>query len=288
MDHAEARELIELATPEPGGFERLMAGDTPDAAALAAHIAGCPDCAAGIERLRRDGRVIREVVRSAPPPDLRERTLAYVRELGRDRNVRPEGVPVAIAAAASGRIPGPAQEGHGAPAFDRRLGLLAAIAAVLVLAVVGAGAALLSAKDEAIAERDAEIARQVDATTDLRRIATWTLKVDGQPDVRRVALTAAPGHDANGTIVFSPATGELVVVAEGLTEPAAGRQLRCWVEVDGQRQPVGRMFFGGGLSYWAGSLEGLKDVAPGAQFGVSLVDDSGMPVDGDPVLTGTL
>lgn len=286
MDHAEARELIELATPEPGGFDRLMAGDTPDAAALAGHIAGCPDCAAGIERLRRDGRIIRDVVRSAPPPELRERTLAYVRELGRDRNARRDDVPVATAAAASGPVGAP--ERHRAPGFDRRLGLLAAIAAVLVLAVVGAGAALLGAKDQAIAERDAEIARQVDAATDLRRIATWTLKVDGQPDVRRVALTAAPGHDANGTIVFSPAMGELVVVAEGLTEPAAGRQFRCWVEVDGQRQPVGRMFFGGGLSYWAGSLEGLKDVVPGAQFGVSLVDDSGTPVDGDPVLTGTL
>ena len=46
MDHAEARELLEIAAIEPGGFARLVAGDTPEAAALAGHLAGCADCAA--------------------------------------------------------------------------------------------------------------------------------------------------------------------------------------------------------------------------------------------------
>jgi len=42
MEHAEARELLEIAAVEPGGFARLVAGDTPDAVALAGHLAGCP------------------------------------------------------------------------------------------------------------------------------------------------------------------------------------------------------------------------------------------------------
>ena len=51
MDHAEARELLEIAAVEPGGFDRLIAGDTIDAAALAGHVAGCSECAAEMESL---------------------------------------------------------------------------------------------------------------------------------------------------------------------------------------------------------------------------------------------
>src|SRR5688572_8532292 len=85
MEHAEARELLEIAALEPGGFDRLAAGDTPESAALAGHIAGCDECAAELERLRRASAVIREAVRTAPPADLRDRTLAFVTAVGRPR-----------------------------------------------------------------------------------------------------------------------------------------------------------------------------------------------------------
>ena len=45
MDHEETREQLELAAVEPGGIDRLMAGDTATAQAVAAHVAGCPACA---------------------------------------------------------------------------------------------------------------------------------------------------------------------------------------------------------------------------------------------------
>ena len=45
MDHNDVRELLEDAAVEPGGLERLMAGDTPNAALVAGHLAGCADCA---------------------------------------------------------------------------------------------------------------------------------------------------------------------------------------------------------------------------------------------------
>ena len=51
MDHAEARELLEIAAVEPGGLARLMAGDTAEAAALAGHLAGCDECTQEMARL---------------------------------------------------------------------------------------------------------------------------------------------------------------------------------------------------------------------------------------------
>ena len=61
MDHAEVRERLELAAIEPGELDRLAAGDTPDAAAIAGHLAGCPACAEEAHRLARlvpDGDVV--------------------------------------------------------------------------------------------------------------------------------------------------------------------------------------------------------------------------------------
>src|SRR5690242_10143713 len=85
MDHSEVRELLQDAAIEPGGLERLMAGDTPTAAVVAGHLAGCPECGLELERLRRTVGAIRPAVRAVPPPELRQRTLDYVAALGRPR-----------------------------------------------------------------------------------------------------------------------------------------------------------------------------------------------------------
>ncbi|MDQ2966310.1 MAG: anti-sigma factor [Chloroflexota bacterium] len=273
MDHAEARELLELAAVEPGGLDRLMAGDIPDAAALAGHLAGCRDCTVVLTRLRRDAAVIASVVRSTPPPALRDRTLEYVRQVGRDRSA-PSDV-AAIPRTGSGSL-----QAGGSWTRGRRIAVLAGLAAVLIAAVAGTGVIL--------GARDAVIAQQADVVTALSKVTSSTLRLEAQPDVRRVELAGGPGSTASGSILFSPASHELVVVASGLIEPTAGRELRCWVEVAGQRNPVGRMYFGGDLSYWVGQVELLGDVGAGARFGVSLVDASGTSVGGDPVLTGEL
>jgi Anti-sigma-K factor rskA len=267
MDHVEARELLELAAVEHGGLDRLMAGDTPDAAALAGHLAGCPDCTAAMARLRRDAAVIAGVVRSTPPASLRERTLSYVAQVGRDRSA--EG---------TARQPGGASESdrrRESRPFGRRAAAVAALAAVLIAAVAGTSV-VLTARDQ----------EQVIAA--LSRVTTWTLRVEAEPDARRVELAGAPGTTASGTILFSPSSRELVVVATGLSEPSGGREFRCWMEIDGRREPVGKMFFGGDLSYWAGSVETLDAAGSSARFGVTLVDASGSSVQGDPVLSGEL
>ena len=86
MEHAEALERIEIAAAEPEGLDRLMAGDTPDAAAVAGHLAGCPSCASELLRIRRTAVLARDVISAEPDPALRERTLAFVRAVGRDRS----------------------------------------------------------------------------------------------------------------------------------------------------------------------------------------------------------
>jgi hypothetical protein len=279
MDHAEARELLELAAVEPHGFERLIAGDTTEAAALAGHIAGCDECAEEMTRLRRASGIIREVVRTTPPADLRERTLAFVRDVGRDRGAATAG---AGAAAGPGPgtsaliperlAPGPAPALRG-PSLGRPA-WLGAIAAVLVVSVLATVFVVRSQTDD-------QLRRQQAVAEQLGKVTTWYVGIEAQSDAQRVALSSPNVAGASGTVEFSATTGQLVVVASGLTEPAGNQQLGCWIEVDGNRRSIGRMVFGGGISYWVGSVVRLGTIAPGTKFGVSLPGD-------EPVLVGQL
>jgi anti-sigma-K factor RskA len=281
MDHAEARELLEDAAVEPHGFERLMAGDTAEASALAGHLAGCPACAAEMERLRRDTTAIRSIVRTLPPPDLRARTLAFVAAVGRDRG--PGAAAAAAGAAPIELVPGRAAA-PGAPSAGRIGRLMpwaAALAAVLVVAVVGTSVLVGGARDGVIKEQSAQIAA-------LSRIATYTLRIDGQPDATHVDLASATGADASASLLYSATTGQLVILAEGLARAPAGEEYRCWVEVDGQRTRIGRMFFAGDVAFWVGETQTLDDLGDAARFGVTLVPAAGDSVDGDPVLEGSV
>ncbi len=177
-----------------------------DAAALAGHITGCDECAAELERLRRAAAVIREAVRTAPPADLRDRTLAYVAAVGRPRG----------AAVSSDRARPNGRFGMlGATASGGRLWVLAAAAAV-VLAIVGTSIFVAQSRDSLIETQ----ARQINA---LAKVATWSLRIDGEPDAQYVELegTGTAGAGVNGTLAFSPSSKELVVLAQGLPEPAS-------------------------------------------------------------------
>jgi hypothetical protein len=300
MDHSEVREILEDAAIEPDGLERLMAGDTPTASIVAGHLTGCPDCAEELARLHRVVGVLQPAIRAVPPPELRERTLAFVAALGRPRGAIADGAQ--LPEPATTVHPRPASEGAPAPrpvALDRpapdagspaapvialrpragvgRLGWLAGLAAALIVAVAGTGLVLNSGHDAATKVLYAEV-------ESLGKVARWTLRVDAQPDVRRVALAAAesaPGGSAPaGQLVYSPSSKELVVVADRLT-PVAGKEYRCWVEIDGARVPIGKMFFGGDLAYWVGDVAAASGLPASARFGVTLVDlgGSGAPTD---------
>lgn len=273
MDHEATGEQLELAAVEPSGLDRLMAGDTPIAQAVAGHLAGCPGCRDELARLERTCGLVREVVRAMPPADLRGRTFAAVRSAGVQRGA---GGVAPASAQTTTVTPRPASGARGRPS----LGWFGAIAAAVVLSVVGTSMVVGW-------QMDRRLASQAAAITALERVTTATLEVTAEPDVRRVALAGAD-LSISGSVVFSPSTSELVVVATGLTPPPAGQEYRCWVERDGRRDRVGKMFFSDDLAYWIGPVGAVDGLLTGATFGVSLVDATGAALDGDPVLDGGL
>jgi hypothetical protein len=273
MDHEGAIALLEAAAVEPDGFERLAAGDTPESAALAGHLAGCPSCTAAFEDLGRTAARLRTTIRAMPPADLRARTLALVAAAGRPRGR------AAAEATAPGRGLTPVAV-MPAPRSTRAVRRWMTVAAAAVI-VAGIGVAGWWAASSAL---DAE--REI--TEQLSNVTATALRVGSQPDARLIPLSSTTGTGSpKGELTFSPNAEELVVVAEGLDEPSSGDQYRCWMEIDGDRQVIGPMHHGGGLAYWAGWSDLVRDVPPESRFGVSLVS-----ADGDaapaPVLVGEL
>lgn len=274
MDHDEVLEQLELAAVEPGGLDRLMAGDTSAAAAVAGHLAGCPSCSTDLERLRRSGPILRDVIRTTPPPELRERTLAFVREHGVLRG--------ADAVAAAGPVPiAEPIAATGPSRLARSLPWVGAVAAAVLISVVATTAIVMTAMDSRLTAQEESIQA-------LEFVTVSTIGVTGEPDAERVALESTDSVYASGTLMFSPSTTELVVVATGLTEPPAAQEYRCWVEVDGERVNVGKMFFADELAYWVGDVPVVASLPDGSTFGVSIADVDGASLEADPVLVGRL
>lgn len=283
MEHEAVIEAIELAAVEPGGLDRLVAGDTATSQAVAAHLAGCATCVAELAAIDRDSRVIADVVATSPAADLRERTLAAVRELGVPRGVV---APAAMAASAEGAATSaPATSVPATSAADARvrrgtrLGWVAAIAAVVVLAV---GVTSVVLNDRA----RTDLAAQKDTIQSLHLVAATTMAVAAEPDATSVRLAGTVDPALAGSILFSPTSTELVVVATGLTEPPAGQEYNCWMDAGSGRVRVGKMFFGDGLAYWVGESGAVAGLDSPAMFGVSLVRVGSPATDTAPVLLG--
>jgi hypothetical protein len=278
MDHDEILEQLELAAVEPDGLTRLMAGDTAIAASVAGHLAGCDACAGEFERLGRAAPLLRDVVRTTPSADLRERTLAFVREHGVAR-----GAAAAAAAGAASAVdptPVPAPGSHARGRAARLLPWVTSLAAVIALALAATSFLAVQGMSGQLADQDRAIGG-------LEAVTSASLEITGQPDAQRVTL-AATDTDTSGTLLFSPTTTKLVVVAMGLDRPPAGQEYRCWVDVSGQRQNVGRMFFADDLAFWVGDTPAVSDVEPGTTFGVSLADLDSPSLDAPPVIVGEL
>jgi len=292
MEHSEARELLELAAVEPDGFDRLAAGDTPESAVLAGHLAGCAECSAELERLRLSSQLIRNAVRSTAPPELKERTLAFVAAVGRDRGAMtaaPAGAPVAIPVATAEPATG-ARDAEPLGVDDARrrkaggigrLGLWAAAIAA------GIAIALIATQLLIVGPQNSQIENQRQAVNALAKAAAWSLQIQGDPNAERVDLVSATGDtDVTGTITYAPGTNRLVILAQGLEEPPAGMEYRCWVESGGQRVAIGQMFFAGDVAFWVGEVPDIDGVGEDVTFGVS-PSPAGDPSDvsADPVLT---
>lgn len=277
MDHDTTREQLELAAVEPGGLERLMAGDTAAAQAVAGHLAGCPACADEAARLQQSSALIRGSIRELPSPGLRERTLAAIRAEGAVRPLQAAAnvpvapvVPVALPVPAARRRP-----------VTPLIGWAASVAAAVVLSVAATWL-LIGARV------DGQLASQAESIAALEEVTTATLTVTAEPDARHVSLAGTSNPKLDGSLAYSPSTAELVVVATGLTPPPQDLEYRCWVEVGGMRRRVGKMSFSGGLAYWVGPAPAVAGLSSGATFGVSLVGAGGAALDADPVLVGGL
>ncbi len=268
-EHRDVREALELAAVEPGGLDRLAAGDAPEAAVVAGHLAGCPACLEELARLRRADTVLRPILAAMPDPALRERTLGLVRAVGVSRGGGAGAVTIEPPSAA---VPG--------PAVPRRrvasAGWVGAVAAALLIGVVGG---VLFAGAGAPAGNK-------DPATAFAAVARETAALLEAADAREVVLVDSAGAPA-GTLVLSPSAGRMAVTATGLDEPPRGSEYRCWVEVDGSRRALGAMWWAGEVAWWAGDVAIPADLPPGVVYGVSLVE-AGAPGPGTVVLTGAL
>lgn len=276
MDHQDVRAQLEIAAVEPGGLDRLMAGDTVAAAAVVAHLAGCPGCSEELRRLSLAAPLLRDVVRTTPSPELRDRTLAFVREHG----IRRDAVPETVTPAPVDRVP-VAAPSLARSRFGRILPWAATIAAAIALTF--SGLSYLSDRDLA-----ARLGAQDATIGGLEAVNRATVELTGAADARRVELVPAVASETNGTLLFSPSTSRLVVVAYDLERPPSGQEYRCWIEVGGRRQNVGRMFFAHDLAYWVGQTPGVSDLPTGTTFGVSLTEIGGTSLQADPVISGNL
>jgi hypothetical protein len=268
MDHAEAKERLELAAIEPGGLDRLAAADDLETVALVAHVGACAECSAELDALRRSTAVIGEVIRTTPPADLRERTIAYVHAAGRPR-YRPPAVsePRSV---------------EGLRTW-RPVAWAASVAAAILVAVVATGWIVSSRFDAQLAEANAAIGEQQHAIEGLAELSDWTLRLSADADAVRQRLLSPLGGAGTGTVLFSAETGEVVMVASGLTPPPSGREYRCWAELNGERQSIGKMFFAGDLAYWVGDVGGVA-LESDSVIGLSLVDEGSDDLSGEVTL----
>ncbi len=273
MQHAEARELLELAVAEPGGLDRLLGGGAPESEAALAHLQSCPECRSDAEALRRSAAAVRDVIRSTPSVDLRDRTLAHVAQMGRSRQ---ELVPVTAASAGEGRT------GAWLPsAWTGRL------AAAVVAAAVILGIVVWTQVDARLGAADSAIAEQRQSVTGLTYTASWLMRVGAAADSEAIRLAGAGDSSLSGTVLYSADRGELVVVANDLSAPPAGQEYRCWMDDGSGRRAIGKLYVAGAVATWGGELDWLPSAGADLVFGISLVDASSSEASGEVVLEGS-
>ena len=285
----EALDALEGAAVEPRGLETLVRARTPADAAVVTHLASCDACAAEAARLRAIAALLREGLAPVPAADLRGRTLAYVRAVGRPRGESARD-PGAAREAGPTTPPGPtvlagsriAASMRSGGTSRRRLALAGlAMAAVVVVAV---GVTAFATSSIGRSELAAEQAR----SADLARTADIAMNLLGDGSAIRIPM--AGGAGASGVAIISPASYAGAVVATGLPEPAAGMEYICYVVIDGQRRLVGRMIDSGTAYAWTGSIGAFSGVRPGSvtEYGVLLVPVGSDAVDGSPVVAGSV
>lgn len=247
MDHADAQALMADHFSAPTG----LLADATDRRALAemeAHVAGCPACAAEYRSLRATAAALQLVV--GPPRRARARVLDNVAQLGRQRG--------AATPSASGR-------GWWPITLPRALAA-AAVVALLAFIAGALGGALLPRPDD---------------STQLARAAQMMSELAREPTAHTMILRDASGTPG-GTVIYEPASAQLVVFSEVLEPPASGRY-GCYVERAGERTWIGPMLFEDDTAFWAGHVSGMGDLGRAGDRFLVLYDAS----DATPMLSAS-
>ena len=267
MDHAEVREQLEEAVLVPGGLARFSTATDERARAVRDHISDCAACRREAEALQATADA---VAWAAPdelraPPEARDRVLAAIAQSGVVR--RPRIIPDAPTAPTLV----PVRRGSGLmPRWNTRVitGLAAAAGIALLAGAVFAGRDIATQRDAAL--------ERADAYADVVAVTDEALR---DPD-HRLATLSDPGGTAVGTVLYSPAHDEVVMVAGALPAlPAEGRY-RCFVERDGRLTAIGWMWADDDVSYWAGPVEGVEDLGRAGDTVIVSADPDG----NDPAL----
>jgi hypothetical protein len=285
LTHSAAHERVADLALEPGALDVLM-GDLDAAAGsairdpLIEHVASCPACRAEIESWQHTHRMVRDALAGSKdavalgelaqgeavqaPADLRAAVRGLVVRGGDGEGSGPEG---------TGGAPEPLER------RARRLAGLRFLPLVAALAVLAIGGGYLLNQTGQLDRARADTAALASVTATLDRVMI-------DPQHRVVSLRATDGT-IDGSVAWT--SHDLVILTTALTQPPADKVYRCWIERDGKRSPVGRMFFAGGTGYWTGSLDAWATTSfvAGTTFGISLEPVSGS-IGAPAVLVGDL
>jgi len=245
MDHAEVRAWLEEAFFRPGALRRVEAEGVPDGgseradeAKVRQHLLGCADCSRELRSLRVTSVALD--VGLGPPPAARQRTLAKVHQIGRERRPGPAQTASATSAAAN-------QPRRPARAAARPAVLRWAAALLVVLIAFGSGALLGLGWP----------GREEPAGPRLENAAAMLGDLMSEPDSQHIQLLDTEDEPA-GLVVHSVARQQLAVLSSTLEPPAEGGY-DCYLERDGQRTLIGPMHFDGETAFWAGPVGGPAD-----------------------------
>ena len=101
-----------------------------------------------------------------------------------------------------------------------------------------------------------QLAAQDRAIAGLEAVTRATIAITADADAQRVALAATDGAETPASLLFSPTTTKLVVVANGLDQPPAGSEYRCWVRSTATRRTSGGCSSRDDLAFWVGDTPG--------------------------------
>lgn len=214
--------------------EALDALDGPEAAAVRAHLAGCDDCRRELESLREAAaslafaapRVPMDAERSAR---LRSRLLARAAADAQPAAVDGPRIVAPVAAAPVAPVPGVISLSRERERRGWGGGWLAAAAAVLLLVAVGAWAARLKGRYDALSERYA--AADTERGGLVRAIAQRdsSLAALSGPGVQVIELASTQQRAPGGRMFWDPQTARWTFFAHGLPALRPGRDYQLWL-----------------------------------------------------------